>query len=164
VKEARGMSIRTTANAAAEMYGLSKLGARTPLRFDSPDAAILEAFPNRNPERDYVVVFEYPEFTGLCPVTGQPDYGAVRVTYVPDKCCVESKSFKLYMVAFRNSAAFMEELTNRIADDLVSLLAPRRMTVEGRFNARGGTSISVRVEHLDGKLSRERRDGLVGLW
>ncbi|MDR1947405.1 MAG: preQ(1) synthase [Desulfovibrio sp.] len=158
------MSVHGTKNKAAEQYGLSKLGARVPLRFDNPDAAILEAFPNRNPERDYIVIFRYPEFTGLCPVTGQPDYGTIRVTYVPDKLCVESKSFKLYMVAFRNSASFMEALTNRIADDLILLLKPRRMTVEGCFNARGGTDISVRVEHLDPELDRERRDLLNRLW
>ncbi|MDR2124517.1 MAG: preQ(1) synthase [Desulfovibrio sp.] len=154
------MSGHGAANGAAETYGLSRLGARTTPRFDSPDAAILEAFPNRNPERDYVVVFDYPEFTSLCPVTGQPDYGAIRVTYVPDACCVESKSFKLYMTAFRNSAAFMEELTNRITGDLILLLKPRRMTVEGRFNARGGTSITVRVEHFDSELPPERQERL----
>jgi 7-cyano-7-deazaguanine reductase len=158
------MNIHVAAHETAETYGLSKLGARTPPRFDSPDAAIPEAFPNRNPERDYVVVFEYPEFTSLCPVTGQPDYGAIRVTYVPDACCIESKSFKLYMTAFRNSAAFMEELTNRIAGDLILLLNPRRMTVEGRFNARGGTGITVRVEHLDRELPQERQKHLRRLW
>jgi 7-cyano-7-deazaguanine reductase len=160
----RAMTIRTEAHETAETYGLSKLGARTPPRFDSPDAAIPETFPNRNPERDYVVAFEYPEFTSLCPVTGQPDYGTIRVTYVPDTCCIESKSFKLYMTAFRNSAAFMEELTNRIAGDLILLLKPRRMTVEGCFNARGGTSITVRVEHLDRELPQERQKQLRRLW
>lgn len=147
-----------------ETEGLTKLGSRVALRFDKPDIAILEAFPNRYPDRDYVVTFEHPEFTSLCPMTGQPDFGTVRIRYVPGERCVESKSFKLYMGAFRNEGSFMESLTNRIADDLVTLLAPRRMTVEGIFNVRGGTAISVRVEHVAPDLPAERREYLRGLW
>lgn len=144
--------------------GLTKLGSRADFRFDAPDIAILEAFPNRYPDRDYVITFEHPEFTSLCPMTGQPDFGTIRVRYVPGERCVESKSFKLYMGAFRNEGSFMESLTNRIADDLAVLLAPRRMTVEGVFNVRGGTAISIRVEYFDPSLSTERRDSLRGLW
>jgi 7-cyano-7-deazaguanine reductase len=144
--------------------GLSKLGQRAPFRYDNPDVSILEAFPNRFPGRDYVIAFEHPEFTSLCPMTGQPDFGTIRVRYVPNELCVESKSFKLYMGAYRSHGAFMEELTNTIADDLAALLSPRRMTVEGVFNARGGTGISVRVELIDPALPPERQAALRALW
>lgn len=144
--------------------GLTKLGKSTAFRYDKPDISILEAFPNTHPERDYAIVFEHPEFTSLCPMTGQPDFGTIRVTYAPDALCVESKSFKLYMGSFRNHGSFMESLTNRIADDLITLLSPRRMTVEGIFNVRGGTHISVRVEHLSSELATERSAALLSLW
>lgn len=156
--------INNTSAAVPETEGLTMLGSRTGCRFETPDASILEAFPNRYPDRDYVITFEHPEFTSLCPMTGQPDFGTIRIRYVPGERCVESKSFKLYMAAFRNEGSFMESLTNRIADDLVAVLAPRRMTVEGIFNVRGGTAISVRVEFLDGTLPAECRDGLSRLW
>ena len=147
-----------------ETDGLSKLGGPTKFRFDSPDVSLLEAFPNRYPGRNYVITFEHPEFTSLCPMTGQPDFGTITVRYVPGERCVESKSFKLYMGAFRNHGSFMESLTNKIADDLIALLAPRRMTVEGVFNVRGGTGISIRVEHLDKALSADERAELLRLW
>jgi len=150
--------------ASAETAGLTKLGTHASYRFDSPDASILEAFPNRFPGRDYVITFEHPEFTSLCPMTGQPDFGTIRVCYVPGERCVESKSFKLYMGAFRNQGSFMESLTNTIADDLIAVLAPRRMTVEGFFNVRGGTRISIRVEHMDQSLAPERQQALSSLW
>lgn len=155
---------KTQDGRAAETAGLTKLGAQAAFRFSSPDASILEAFPNRYPGRDYVITFEHPEFTSLCPMTGQPDFGLIRVRYVPGACCVESKSFKLYMGAFRNHGAFMESLTNTIADDLIAALAPRRLTVEGIFNVRGGTRIAIRVEHLDETLPQERRAALERLW
>ena len=97
-------------------------------------------------------------------MTGQPDFGVIRIHYVPGERCVESKSLKLYLASFRNSGSFMESLTNRIADDLISLLAPRRITVEGLFNPRGGTRISVRVEHLDPSLGNTERETLLRLW
>lgn len=147
-----------------ETEGLTKLGRPEAFRYDNPDVSILEAFPNAHPERDYVIVFEHPEFTSLCPMTGQPDFGTIRVSYVPDALCVESKSFKLYMGAFRSHGSFMESLTNKIADDLVSLLAPRRMTVEGIFNVRGGTRINVRVEHTAPGLPDGRAEALQKLW
>ena len=147
-----------------ETAGLTMLGSSARPRFDAPDVSILEAFPNRYPGRDYVITFEHPEFTSLCPMTGQPDFGTIRVRYAPGEHCVESKSFKLYMGAFRNQGSFMESLTNRIADDLIAVLAPRRMTVEGIFNVRGGTHISVRVEHLSSSLTQDERDTLLRLW
>lgn len=148
----------------SETAGLTKLGAHAPYSFNGPEGAMLEAFPNRYPDRDYVISFEHPEFTSLCPMTGQPDFGTIRVQYVPGERCVESKSFKLYMGAFRNHGSFMESLTNKIADDLAALLGPRRMTVEGLFNVRGGTRISIRVEYLAPELDEERKKALLRLW
>ncbi|SHN70595.1 preQ(1) synthase [Desulfovibrio litoralis] len=149
---------------SVETAGLTKLGNSGHINFDSPSLSILEAFPNQYPQRDYVIEFDYPEFTSLCPKTGQPDFGTIIVRYVPNLCCVESKSFKLYMGSYRNQGAFMERLTNQIADDLIALLAPRRMTVEGLFNARGGTGIKVRVEHFDNTLATDELERLKSLW
>ncbi len=98
----------------------------------------LETFPNPNPERDYEIRFECPEFTTLCPKTGQPDFATLRIHYVPDELCVELKSLKLYLWSFRDEGHFHEAVTNRVLDDLIALLAPRRMTVVGEFNVRGG--------------------------
>lgn len=145
-----------------ETEGLNALGSPTAYRFDNPDTSLLEAFPNRYPQRNYMIEFEHPEFTSLCPMTGQPDFATIRVRYVPGEKCVESKSFKLYMAAYRNHGSFMESLTNKIADDLISVLAPRRMTVEGFFNVRGGTAITIRVEHLD--PAAPNQDELHALW
>ena len=149
---------------ASATAGLTLLGSAARSRFDTPDAAILEAFANPHPGRDYVITFEHPEFTSLCPMTGQPDFGTIRLRYVPGERCVESKSFKLYLGAFRNQGAFMESLTNRIADDLIAVLAPRRMTVEGIFNVRGGTHISVRVEYMLPSLPENEQKALLRLW
>ena len=109
----------------------------------SPDAARLETFANRYAKRDYWVTFDCPEFTSLCPVTNQPDFGHIVIRYIPGRLCVESKSLKLYLFAFRNHNSFHEEAVNRILDDVVKACRPRECTVEGRFNARGGISISV---------------------
>lgn len=108
----------------------------------------LETFPNPYPGRDYVITFECPEFTCLCPKTGQPDFGTIRVEYVPDRLCVELKSFKLYLWSFRDDGAFHEAMTNQIVDDLVKAIQPRRIKVEGDFNVRGGIHTVVTVEHL----------------
>jgi 7-cyano-7-deazaguanine reductase len=107
----------------------------------------LEVFPNPKPERDYVIRFECPEFTCLCPRTGQPDFATIRIEYVPDETCVELKSLKLYLWSFRNEGTFHEDVTNRILDDLVALLSPRRMTVEGDFLVRGGIHTTVVARH-----------------
>ena len=105
--------------------------------------AELETFPNRHPGRDYTIIHTCPEFTAVCPKTGQPDFGTIRITYVPDRKCVELKSLKLYLVDFRARGIFYEHVTNVILDDLVAALQPRRMTVEGDFNVRGGISTVV---------------------
>jgi 7-cyano-7-deazaguanine reductase len=108
----------------------------------------LETFPNPNPGRDYIIRFEAPEFTCLCPKTGQPDFATIRVEYVPDQLCVELKSWKLYLWSYRNEGAFHEAVTNRILEDLVAALQPRRARVEGDFNVRGGIHTTVVVEHV----------------
>lgn len=107
----------------------------------------LETFPNPNPERDYQIAFDCPEFTSLCPVTGQPDFATIRIEYVPDQRCVELKSLKLYLWSFRNEGTFHEAVTNRILDDLVRVLDPRKIRVVGDFTVRGGIHTVVTVEH-----------------
>ncbi len=113
----------------------------------SPDEARLETFTNTRPGRNYWVRFSCPEFTSLCPITGQPDFGTIIIEYVPGKLCVESKSLKLYLLAFRNHGTFHEEATNRILDDLISACKPRKARVIGNFNTRGGIAITVTAEH-----------------
>ena len=108
----------------------------------------LETFPNPKPERDYLIRFETAEFTCLCPKTGQPDFATLRVEYVPDRLCVELKSWKLYLWSYRNEGAFHEAVTNRILDDLVAAVRPRRARVEGDFNIRGGIHTTVIAEHV----------------
>jgi 7-cyano-7-deazaguanine reductase len=107
----------------------------------------LDTFPNPKPERDYLIRFETPEFTCLCPKTGQPDFATVRVEYAPDQLCVELKSWKLYLWSYRNQGAFHEAVINRILDDLVATVHPRRARVEGDFNIRGGIHTSVVAEY-----------------
>ena len=107
----------------------------------------LETFPNPRPGRDYTIAFECPEFTCLCPKTGQPDFATITIRYVPETLCVELKSLKLYLWSFRDEGHFHEDVTNRILDDLVALLAPRRMTVIGDFKVRGGIHTVVTAEH-----------------
>ena len=107
----------------------------------------LESFPNPAPERDYEINFECPEFTCLCPKTGQPDFATFRINYVPDADCIELKSLKLYMWSFRDEGHFHEAVTNKVLDDLVAKISPRSMTVEGDFMVRGGIHTVVRVHH-----------------
>ena len=108
----------------------------------------LSTFPNPNPERDYEIAFEAPEFTCLCPMTAQPDFATIRIRYVPDQKCVELKSLKLYLWSFRDEGTFHEAVTNRILDDLVAALGPRRARVEGDFSVRGGIHTVVVAEHV----------------
>ncbi|MFQ5508111.1 MAG: preQ(1) synthase [Leptospirillia bacterium] len=105
----------------------------------------LETFPNPNPKRDYEIHFECPEFTCLCPRTGQPDFATFDIRYVPDALCVELKSLKLYLWSFRDEGHFHEAVTNRILDDIVAAVAPRRITVTGDFYVRGGIHTVVTV-------------------
>lgn len=110
---------------------------------------ILETFDNPYPGRDYSIDTVCPEFTSLCPKTGQPDFGTLTITYVPDKLCFELKSLKLYLQQFRNHGAFYENVTNRILDDLVEATRPRRMTIVADFTPRGGIRTSVTVSFPD---------------
>ena len=107
----------------------------------------LESFPNPRPERAYEIRFECPEFTCVCPKTGQPDFATIRIRYSPAATCVELKSLKLYLWSFREEGHFHEAVTNRILDDLVEVVAPRRMSVEADFNVRGGIRTVVVAEH-----------------
>ena len=107
----------------------------------------LETFPNPYPGRDYEISFECPEFTCVCPRTGQPDFATLRIRYVADKLCVELKSLKLYLWSYRNEGHFHEEVTNRILDDLVKATRPRRMSIEGDFYVRGGIHTVVRASY-----------------
>ena len=107
----------------------------------------LETFSNPKPERDYQIRFVCPEFTCLCPLTGQPDFADITIEYVPDKLCIELKSLKLYLWSFRDEGAFHEAVTNRILDDLVAAVQPRRATITGAFRVRGGITTDVIASH-----------------
>jgi 7-cyano-7-deazaguanine reductase len=120
---------------------LTVLGGPTAYRYEKPEAGILESFANAHVEKPWVVGLECAEFTSLCPMTGQPDFGRIRIQYVPDQRCVESKSLKLYLGAYRNHGAFHEDCVNRIASDLQSCITARYLRVFGDFNPRGGITI-----------------------
>lgn len=120
---------------------LTALGGRTHYRYDNPEAAMLESFPNGHTDTPWVVGLDCGEFTALCPVTGQPDFGRILIHYVPDQLCVESKSLKLYLGAYRNHGSFHESCVNQIADDLVTAISPCYLRVFGDFRPRGGIAI-----------------------
>ena len=124
---------------------------------DVPSAEQLETFDNPNPGRDYVVEIVCPEFTSLCPMTGQPDFGTITYTYTPEATCVELKSLKLYLQRFRNQGIFYESVVNRLLDDFVAVCAPRRCTVVGAFTARGGLTTTVTCEHEAAEVGRDSR-------
>ena len=111
----------------------------------------LATFPNPSPGRDYEIRFECPEFTCVCPKTGQPDFGVLRISYVPNELCVELKSLKLYLWSFRDEGHFHEDVTNRVLDDLVAAVKLSCMRVEGDFNVRGGIHMVVVAEHAGRK-------------
>ena len=128
---------------------LTQLGSKSilsPKQIDEP-RSILESFENPRIDRDYQIEFVFPEFTSVCPVTGQPDFATIIVRYVPDRLCVEMKSLKLYYFSYRNKGIFYEAVTNTILDDLVAMLKPRRMTVIGQFAVRGGTAGTITAEY-----------------
>jgi len=130
-----------------EAGSLTLLGAsRTPTP-ESPEEARLEAFENTCPDRDYWVDLDCPEFTCLCPITGQPDFARLTIRYVPDKLCIESKALKIYLGSFRNTGTFHEAVVNRVLDDLVAAIRPRRAVVKGTFNPRGGIAITVEASY-----------------
>ena len=122
------------------MDDLKSLGKDTGYHFNY-DPDVLEAFENRHPDNDYWVKFNCPEFTSLCPITGQPDFAAIYISYIPDIKMVESKSLKLYLFSFRNHGGFHEDCINMIMKDLIKLMDPRYIEVWGKFTPRGGISI-----------------------
>lgn len=121
---------------------------------ETPDNAKLEVFRNIYSKRDYEIVFDCPEFTSHCPVTGQPDFGSITIRYIPDKYCIESKSLKLYLFSFRNHNTFHEEAVNSIFDAITKAASPRWAEVDGIFNPRGGIAIKVKVS-TDLKVSEK---------
>ena len=120
---------------------LTKLGSGRTEYITEYDPSLLEAFANRHPDNDYFVKVNCPEFTSLCPITGQPDYANIVISYVPDQKIVESKSLKLYLFSYRNHGDFHEDVVNKIMKDLIALLDPRYIEVWGRFLPRGGLSL-----------------------
>ena len=133
-----------------DVSGLKSLGSGETVYLDKVDPTVLESFPNQFSDRDYVVTHATEELTSLCPRTGQPDFGGIRIEYCPDKLCVESKSLKLYLFSFRNEGSFMETIVNRILGDLVGAILPRWMEVEGEFRARGGIQTTVVARYDEG--------------
>lgn len=126
---------------SADTSPLSLLGRSEHKLPQSPDDATLETFPNRTLGRNYRITLNAPEFSSICPVTGQPDCAHVEIVYVPDKLCLETKSLKFYLASYRNFPAFNEAIVNRILNDLVKACAPKQMHVRGEFGARGGIQL-----------------------
>jgi 7-cyano-7-deazaguanine reductase len=114
---------------------------------DAKPSRKLETFPNRHPNRDYIVTLETDEFTCVCPMTGQPDFARLNIQYIPDERIIESKSLKLYLWSYRDEGAFHEHVANRILDDLVAALAPRWCKITAEFAVRGGIAIIIEAEH-----------------
>jgi 7-cyano-7-deazaguanine reductase len=124
---------------------------------NSGDTSLLETFPNPHPQRDYQIQHVAPEFTSVCPKTGQPDFGTIRLTYIPDKTCVELKSYKFYLQSFRQCGIFYEDVTNRILDDLVKVLKPRSMTLTTEWTPRGGLHSIVTASYSAPTIRRRTK-------
>lgn len=130
-----------------EGKGLKQLGSvDTTYAYNEPSKNILETFENKYPNRDYNIQFIFPEYTSLCPKTGQPDFATIEINYIARNKCIESKSLKLYFFAYRQYGGFMETMVNKILEDLVNVCQPKAMTVVGKFNARGGVAINVTAQ------------------
>ena len=129
------------ARTKTELKGVTKLGSSKVAYPATYDASVLETFVNKHPDRDYWVTFDCPEFTSLCPMTGQPDFATLTIRYIPGTQMVESKSLKLYLFSFRNHGDFHEDCVNMILNDLIKLMNPKYIEVLGTFNPRGGISI-----------------------
>lgn len=131
---------------------LHSLGSqKTEYVYSGVDASVLEVFENQFPAREYKVQYVFPEFTSLCPKTGQPDFATITLDYIPDSHCIETKSLKLYYLSYRQHGAFMETITNQILEDCVTACLPRWMRVTARFKPRGGTFINVEAEYTKKK-------------
>ena len=116
---------------------------------------LLVTFPNPNPERDYIIIHTAPEFTSVCPVTGQPDFATIVLEYIPEKICVELKSYKFYLQSFRNDGIYFEAVTNRILNDLIKVMKPRYIKITANFNTRGGISSEIIAEQRRKKLKKK---------
>jgi 7-cyano-7-deazaguanine reductase len=136
------MAKRTKTSSAPELSLLGRSESRLPA---APDRRVLETFPNPQPQGRYTVRFTVEDFTSLCPITGQPDFASLKLAYVPAKLCVETKSLKFYLAAFRNERAFNEAVANRIADDLFAVCQPHGLRLVAEFAARGGIALTVDV-------------------
>lgn len=132
-----------------DLKQLSLLGKPETRLPSAPDRAILEVFPNHRPGRHYWITLNCPEFSSLCPVTGQPDCARLVIRYVPADLCVETKSLKFYLASFRNHAAFNEEIVNRVLDDLIAAIQPRELEVRGEFAPRGGIQLTTEARYPD---------------
>ena len=152
-----------TAASSDQTEHLTLLGTGSMKRPLAPSADLLESFPNRHPERHYIIRLIFPEFTSLCPATGQPDFGTIVAEYIPGDLCVESKSYKLYLFAFRDHRSFMETITNTILNDLVAAADPLWCRVKGLFAPRGATRIHVFAEHFK-EPSADRLREIVRDW
>lgn len=147
-----------------ELEGVTLLGSAGTKYSDNYAPQMLETFVNKHPENRYVVRFDCPEFTTLCPMTGQPDFGHIYISYIPRERMVESKSLKLYLFSFRNHGDFHEDVVNIIMNDLWVLMDPRYIEVEGRFMPRGGISINPFANRGDAEheaLVQRRRDEMI---
>lgn len=130
-----------------QLHGLSHLGNKGTEYIFNYDPTLLETFENQHPNRDYFVKFNFPEFTSLCPITHQPDFATLYISYVPEIKMVESKSLKLYLFSFRNHGDFHEDCINKITNDLINLMDPKYIEVWGKFTPRGGISIDPYVNY-----------------
>ena len=140
----------------SDTRSLTLLGGGPLRQLSSPEEAVLETFESPS-KRDYEVTFSTKEFTSHCPVTGQPDFAEIIIRYTPDRRCIESKSLKQYLGAYRNQAVFAEGITNRILDDIVRAISPRRAVVIGDFSPRGGIGIRVEAAYESRKMKSARR-------
>ena len=144
-----------------ELEGVTLLGNQGTVYHDNYNPSVLETFENKHPENEYVVTFDCPEFTTLCPKTGQPDFGHIYISYIPRQRMVESKSLKLYLFSFRNHGDFHEDCVNIIMKDLTALMDPRYIEVRGEFMLRGGISIHPFANYGDAEhsdLAARRRE------
>ena len=148
----------------SDTKSLTKLGSnKTKYNYNKPEPNLLETFENLHPKWLYVIPFECFEFSSLCPKTGQPDFAKIYINYIPKEKCVESKSLKLYLFSFRNSGEFMEDVTNRIADDLNNLLNPLYLEVYCDFNSRGGIYLRPFVTRFNAFASQEQKALIMGV-
>lgn len=151
LKEANKMKdAETNSPTKDDVAQLTKLGSHeTKYQYDTPTPQVLETFTNKYPHRRYVTQFVFNEFTSLCPKTGQPDFATISVEYCANEKCIETKSLKLYFLAYRQYGSFMETITNKVLEDLVHVCSPHWMRVVSNFNARGGTLINVTAEYSE---------------